>query len=301
MKFIDISKFNRVAVALAVIGYVSTAAIAAPLLHDYELNGNYLDSLGGPAITPEGGTMTATYHQLTPTIPAVQLNNNNNGLTLNSPGLTDPGAYTIYMRLDMQELRSQPYDRGYIKLLDFKDGGYDDIDPGKGYTSNVYYDNGLYAYEATAGSGKSSLVFYGDSGGSSPTPVITQNQWFDLVVTRDATGEFKAYSGATLLFSFNDAAGDAVFDHGDNTMRFYQDDLFTFDPDPANPHRADYEFGDGRIDFIRIYDGALSATEIAAIVPEPGSLPLLAVGGLGVFFLARKCRTTVAPCATTVA
>src|SRR5262249_27165982 len=37
-------------------------------------------------------------------------------------------------------------------------------------------------------------------------------------------------------------------------------------------HRADYEFGDGRIDFIRIYNSALTAQQIATIVPVKGDI-----------------------------
>ncbi|MBN1911075.1 MAG: LamG domain-containing protein [Pirellulales bacterium] len=44
----------------------------------------------------------------------------------------------------------------------------------------------------------------------------------------------------------------------------------------------------GRLDDLRIYTGALSAGQIAALVPEPGSFVLLVCGALGLLVLRRK-------------
>ena len=42
------------------------------LIHDYELNGSFADALGGPSLTPNGGTLNATNYTFGP----------NQGLTL---------------------------------------------------------------------------------------------------------------------------------------------------------------------------------------------------------------------------
>ena len=51
-------------------------------------------------------------------------------------------------------------------------------------------------------------------------------------------------------------------------------------------NRNDSEEFNGLLDDVRIYDNALSGSEVAALVPEPGSLALLGLGGL--FVLQRR-------------
>lgn len=98
----------RVGVA-AVLGLAAVAGQArAGLIHDYELNGNFHDSVsGGPDITANGGTIGTTGY----TFGA------NQGLTLNNPGVTD--TYTIDMRFSLTDTD------GYRKLIDYANRSLD--------------------------------------------------------------------------------------------------------------------------------------------------------------------------------
>lgn len=58
----------------------------------------------------------------------------------------------------------------------------------------------------------------------------------------------------------------------------------------GQPGQNGNEFFNGYIDDVRIYDNALTAQEVGALVPEPGSLALLGLGGL---LIARRRRASV--------
>ena len=79
------------------------------------------------------------------------------------------------------------------------------------------------------------------------------------------------YVNGVQQISFTDSTGLAVFDATGNIMRFFEDDLNT----------GQREASAGVVDFIRIYNGALTAAEVRALeqaVPEPATLLLTGVG-----------------------
>ena len=158
---------------------------------------------------------------------------------------------------------------GYRRILDFK---------------NRASDTGLYNLNTA-------LNFYNIVTGTSGTIVpAVQTQ---VVFTRDGTtGTVAGYVNGVQQITFNDAGGLSVID---TFLTFFQDDL-----------AVSNEASAGRADFIRIYDNALTATEVAALptgtlpmtppvtgqVPEPASWAMM-IGGFGMIGAALRRRRTM--------
>src|ERR1019366_2686015 len=89
----------------------ATVTTASPLVHDYELNNSYADALGGPALVPTGGSLTATQYTWA-NVPGA-----NQGLTLTG-GLPTVNNYSIQMVFDFTQV--PPPTGAYNRILDFK-------------------------------------------------------------------------------------------------------------------------------------------------------------------------------------
>ena len=78
------------------------------------------------------------------------------------------------------------------------------------------------------------------------------------------------YVDGVQQISFTDTTSDAVFNAANNIIHFFQDDGVT----------GGRESNSGSVTEIRIYDGALTASEVAGLasVPEPTSLALAGAG-----------------------
>src|SRR4029079_3441926 len=165
---------------------------------------------------------------------------------------------------------SQPW----VKLIDFK---------------NQTLDDGFYTEDSDGfgGTGVASIIeFFGAGFASSADPVVFPNEWVHLVLTRDAAGNVAAYAQGLEAFSDVDEAGDLGFNAANNVMRFLQDDNFS--PNYGPPGGPVYETTPGQIDFLRIYDSALSASDVAALVPEPSSFVLALIGLAAVIWFRRR-------------
>jgi len=120
---------------------------------------------------------------------------------------------------------------GYRRLIDFK---------------NAASDNGLYVQ-----SGR--LNFYPSAAG---TPVsIPANTWVQVVLTRDQTGTVTGYVDGVQQFQFSDTSSHGVI--SSNTLRFFRDNSGTF------------EASAGSVARIRLYNGALTASQVAALSRLP--------------------------------
>ncbi|MFT7542020.1 MAG: hypothetical protein ACI9K5_002997 [Gammaproteobacteria bacterium] len=235
--------------ALSVCVALSATASAAPdtiptPARAYELDGNLQDTHGGPALESEGGATDPTCYAFGP----------NQGLTLRNAGLANPGNYSIEMRVKLETIYATEGSLGqwpWIKLLDFKD---------------LTSDAGLYSYDNNGDFLGAILQFYPINGTGD---AFFPDTFVHVVITRDAiTNEVISYAKGIGEFTFDDLAGQAIFDRPENIMRFLQDD-FAFGPGEA---------ANGCIDFIRIYGEVLTPAEVAQLNEEAGSAPVADAG-----------------------
>lgn len=145
---------------------------------------------------------------------------------------------------------------GYRRIVDFKGGAS---------------DTGLYNLSTA-------LNFYNIQTGVSG--VFADGQQVRVTISRDAAGTFTGYVNGAFQFSFADTSGLATFDTVNNSARFFVDD-----------NAVGGEASAGSVDYIAIYDTALSAQEIATLnpaVPEPQTYALMLAGLAGVLAMARR-------------
>ncbi|HEX9120155.1 MAG TPA: LamG-like jellyroll fold domain-containing protein [Terriglobales bacterium] len=146
---------------------------------------------------------------------------------------------------------------GYRRILDFK---------------NATSDDGLYNLNGN-------LVFYPVASGSSAP--IAAGAYAQVVLTRAADGTVTGYVNGVQQFSFADTSSLAVID-GANVLRFFKDD-----------NAVQNENSSGAVARIRIWDGALTAAQVAAlesaptadlsvsVVPAGGSAATITITNLG--------------------
>jgi Concanavalin A-like lectin/glucanases superfamily/PEP-CTERM motif len=139
---------------------------------------------------------------------------------------------------------------GYRKILDFK-----------GLTN----DAGLYVLSDR-------LDFYPITAG---IPNIGANQLVSVVLTRNAAGVVTGYVNGSQQITFTDSGNQATFSEPMQSARFFQDDNAT----------GGNEASRGFVDYIRIYDTALSSGEVGGLVPpgvnavpEPATWGMMIIG-----------------------
>ena len=94
---------------------------------------------------------------------------------------------------------------------------------------------------------------------------LEADSYAHVVLTRDATDTVVAYVNGARQLSFHDTGDIAVIDAND-TLRLFSDDTVTSNEDSA-----------GAVSRIRLYDGPLTASEVAALAAElPITPPTLA-------------------------
>lgn len=146
---------------------------------------------------------------------------------------------------------------GYRRLVDFK---------------ALASDTGLYNLNTR-------LNFYNETTG--PDDVFVAGMQARVTLSRDGDGLLTGYVNGVQQFQFTDTAGLASFSAANGIAYFFRDDDVVAG-----------EASSGTIDYLRIYDVALTGGEVASLtspVPEPAT-GLLAVAGIGVFALLRRRR-----------
>ena len=93
-----------------------------------------------------------------------------------------------------------------------------------------------------------------------------------VTITRDASDLFTGYVNGVQQIQFTDGGTLATFSTGTQIARFFQDDLV-----------FGGEASAGRVNYIRTFDTALSAAQVAALgvpsaVPEPQTYAMMLVG-----------------------
>jgi hypothetical protein len=136
---------------------------------------------------------------------------------------------------------------GYRRLVEFKD---------------LASDNGLYNLDK-------SLNFYPIDTG--PSGVFSPGQLARVTITRDGAGLFVGYVNGVQQFQFQDSGNLGEFSEPGQLAYFFRDD-----------HAVPGEASGGFVDYISIYDVAMTAAEVAALpnpaVPEPGTWALMFAG-----------------------
>ncbi len=122
---------------------------------------------------------------------------------------------------------------GYRKYIDFTAGLAD---------TGLYNESGKLALYTTF------------AGTLSP---IQAGAYHHVVITRDGAGNVAGYVDGVTQFSGIDTAGEALID-ASNTLRFFVDDTFVTGEESS-----------GAVSRIRIFDTALSPTEVAALGGQP--------------------------------
>ncbi len=246
----------RFLAAVAVAGATATSAMAAPVLvHQYDLNGNLLDSLGGPALVSLGGSLAST--------PGRYDFGANQGLQLTG-GLSNPaGDWSIDFRASYSSLTGT-----WKKLIDF---------------TNLVSDTGLYF--ANLG-GNNILQFYNIANGTTPVNTGTD---YTIAFTRSSTGIISGFVNGAQQWSVNDTNGFSATPG--NILTFFTDDFAT-NQSEARPGSVDFiRIYSGLLsadDVTTLNNGGTVGTN--PTVPEPGSLALLGAGLLAAGALRRRAR-----------
>lgn len=171
-------------------------------------------------------------------------------------GLTLDYALTPQYTVDLS-FRLDTVAGSYKRLLDFR--------------APASADHGLYLWT-------DKFCYY--AGGCLGGGTMEANRDVRLTVTRDADKRVTFYQNGTEIYSFVDASGQALAD-GSRRMRFFIDD--------------GGEWAKGSVDFIHLYDNALSAQEVRALatadVPEPASFGLVGAGLALLGWSRRRPRT----------
>jgi hypothetical protein len=229
---------------------------AATLIHSYDLTTSTNDQVGSANLNTDGGTLVAGVgYQFQP----------NQGL-FNPAGspITDGLNYTFLLRFEFDRVDS------YRKIMDLTNLNGGTVNGGG--TS----DPGLYNIGGN-------LQWFNFAPIPSGAPIVA-GQFVDVVVTRDGTtGAVTGYVNGAQQFSFTDSTPIATFQNNPNQIvRFFEDDNVS----------GTNEASGGTATLIQVFDGALSAREVAllpeSLTPEPATWSLLVLGSAAALLRRRR-------------
>jgi Concanavalin A-like lectin/glucanases superfamily len=154
-------------------------------------------------------------------------------------GVIPSDSYSIAVQFRLEEIT------GFRRLVDF---------------STSTSDRGVYNLNGQ-------LNFYPIATGATFPAPIEANSYAHVVLTRDAAGQVTGYVDGSEEIAFTDSSGDALLPPGTD-VRFFKDDAVVGGEESA-----------GAVARIRVYDGALTAAEVAAISGKKlADLPPPAIG-----------------------
>jgi Concanavalin A-like lectin/glucanases superfamily len=217
----------------------ASPSLAATLKGDYRLDGTHASSCCGAPPLSDLGPNSFAEEVVGGTSQTVLTFPLSSGVSMPF-GVIPTGSYSIAIQFRLENVD------GYRRLVDFSTGTT---------------DRGLYNLNGQ-------LNYYPLVNGSRSPPPIVANRYTDVVLTRDAaTTRVVGYVDGREEIAFDDANGDAVF-QPDLPVRFFKDDNLVGGEESA-----------GAVARIRVYDGALTAAEVADLsgvtladlpVPEVG-------------------------------
>jgi hypothetical protein len=186
-KYTNIGALRSLAVAGAAIIVALHGPAQAAVIHQYELNGSFADTLGGPNLIPNGGTLSVTSYDF----------GANQGLSL-SNALPTNDHYSILIDFTFSDVS------GYRKVIDF---------------SNLASDIGLYVLSQD-------LYFYPVVGGSGQ-PFASNVPTQLVLTRDGTSDEVVGYVNGLSVFTFTDSGDLAVFGDPNSTIQFFNDDYTT--------------------------------------------------------------------------
>jgi len=199
---------------------------------DYRFQGSLGSRVGAAPDLVEIGEGTSAFSDEGMIGRAVLSFARGSGLSLTPTGVIDGTEYTIEVLFRFDRLN------GYRKIIDFKDGSYDD---------------GLYVFYGC-------LNFYPRHMRSSIP--IEADSYVQVVLTRDASARVVGYVDGIRQFAFRDTA--ALAEIASESLRFFVDDSVT----------EGVESSSGAVSQIRLYDRPLTANEVAALACAEIRVPL---------------------------
>ena len=238
-------------VLAALIGSFGQAQAAAVLSHDYQLNGNLNDALGGPSLVGLGGNLVDNAGRYT--------FGANQGLRLTG-GLTNTSLWSMDFRASYSSLSGT-----WKKLIDFQ---------------NLSTDAGLYFSNYGGGN---ALQYYPHATGGT---VVNTGLDYTIALTRDGAGDLRGYVNGALQWTVG-GVGDSV--SGPNILHFFVDDFPTGQGEAQGGSVDFIRIYNGVLNQaeVTILDQGGS---VGTSVPEPGSLALLGLGLLGLAGMRRRAK-----------
>jgi hypothetical protein len=220
---------RTVVITLAFYFIAFSSASWAELKGNYHFQNNLKSSVpGAPDLVDlgSGSFSTANVNGVDRTVFNffVGLDNDGEGLRLNTNGLIPNDAYTVVMLFEFDD----PLVGNYGKILDF---------------ANLTLDEGLYDFDGF-------LNFYNEA--ISPTALFTPGIFAQVVLTRDPSGNVVGYFDGVQEFAFIDSSNFAEIS-SDDFLIFFRDDDQT----------GNDENSPGSVACIQVYDEPLSASDIA--------------------------------------
>lgn len=172
--------------------FVIAATNAMAQTHLYEFNGNLNDSLGGPSLSANGGSLGASAYSF----------GANQGLSLSNALSAD--VYTIDMTFSFAPRSS------WSKIVDF---------------NNLTADAGLYRYVDS--SGAVLQICSCSNKVNSAFGAITDNQPVRITLTRDASQVVTQYVNGVSAGSYLDSGNNLTFNTSNHVAHFFMDDSAT--------------------------------------------------------------------------
>jgi uncharacterized protein (TIGR03437 family) len=198
---------------------------ASGLVADYQFRNNLTSAISGAPALTNLGSNSFDDAAVDDSPRRVLSFDPNNGLAL-----TPTAGLITSQSYTVVLLVSFTATNGYRRLIDFKNG-----------TSN----RGLYVYFGR-------LIFLSSRLEEGGGVTITPNNFVQVAVTRNSAGTFTGYVNGVRQFSFTDTQGDAAIDVN-QTLRFFRDNA------------GDGEASAGQVARLRLYNEALSGSQIAAL------------------------------------
>jgi hypothetical protein len=218
---------------------VSLSASAATLTDNYVLTNSLSDTLGGPSLVSDGGTLNASGYNF----------GVNQGLNLSS-ALSNPGDYSILMDFNFSSLT------GFRKILDFE---------------NRVSDAGLYSFNG------GQLDFFPAAAGSTSLSLNVLARV--VLTRDSGTNTVTAYLNGAQQLSFNDSGSSGVFGGSNNIIRFFEDDFATGQAEASGGVASEIQIYNGALTSAQVAELAgPGTTPSSSGVPEPAALTLVGLG-----------------------